>query len=72
MKCIKLFALLLLAVGCTPDKVEVPNCDCGTIVKVEKNANDTQRKYTLKNDCGEVRVYESRSEFVEVGFRKCN
>jgi len=70
MKFIKLIALLFLAVGCTPE--QAINCNCGTITKVEPNLNNTQWKYTLTSDCGTVTTYESRSEIVQVGYRKCN
>jgi hypothetical protein len=71
MKAIKLFALLFLAVGCTPNEDAV-DCNCGTITKVEANPTNTQWKYTLKSDCGDVTTYESRVEILQVGSRKCN
>ena len=75
MKAIKLFAIMLLLVGCTPEEEEqANNCNCGTITKVTPNSvnNPTQWEYELTNDCGTVTTYESRYEIVEVGFRKCN
>ena len=68
----KLFSILVLAtvMSCTPTE-DIKDCSCGTITKVEANANNTQWKYTLKNDCGTVTTYESRVEILQVGSRKC-
>ena len=70
MKAIKIIVLLFLLVGCTPE--QTPDCNCGTITKVEPNPTNTQFKYTFKSDCGEVTTYESRVEILQVGMRKCN
>jgi hypothetical protein len=71
MKAIKLLFIGLLFVGCTPNEDAV-DCNCGTITKVEANPTNTQWKYTLTSDCGDVTTYESRVEILQVGSRKCN
>lgn len=68
----RIISILLLAflVGCTND--DEPKCNCGTIIEVIPNQNNTQWKYTYKGDCdGAVLTWESRVEILKVGDRKC-